>query len=118
MTPHRKGARPGSKPQFNVPAADRRSAEVPTPTSIPRDTVAMNQKSAAAETRTMRAAPSTQTQMPKAPPRAPQNLAAFRQQFQHPKESIEERYGAVPIIVGVALLSCVAGMILTWWLGW
>jgi hypothetical protein len=30
----------------------------------------------------------------------------------------EERSGSLPIIIGVALLSCVMGMILTWWLGW
>ena len=87
---------------------------MPTPTAIARDTVAMPPKNA--DTRVMHPALSTQTQMPKARP--PQNLPAFRQQFQHPKESLEERYGAVPIIGGVALLSCVAGMILTWWLGW
>jgi len=57
------------------------------------------------------------TQPPAPQRRPPQSLAGFRAQPQY-SQGFEERVGTLPIIVGVALLSCVIGMILTWWLGW
>jgi serine/threonine-protein kinase len=114
-------SKPASGKSYTLPTPDRRAfdqAMQPTPTSLPRDTVAMAPKSGVAETRaTHPAAPPQATSGPK-PSRPPQNLPAFRQQFQRPKGDGEERMNSLSIIIGVGILSCVIGVILTWVLGW
>jgi serine/threonine protein kinase len=112
-------APPSATPRTFFPAQpDRRTADTATPPVLARDTVAIPPKATLPDPRSAPAASGAYTQqaaqLPR-PARPSQKLQRLRAQQ---RESVEDRVGSLPIIVGVALLSGVLGMILTWWLGW
>jgi serine/threonine-protein kinase len=100
------------------PLPDRRSMEMTTPTSQARDTVAIPPKPAP-DHRAAAPAAAVGYAAPQAPrpARPPQKLAHLRGQVRRP-ETLEDRVGTFPLVVGMALLSCVVGLLLSWWLGW